>query len=81
MEFARMILTESFNMRCTTAKFVPWLLTNDQKLRPKNMCLHLWEMANEDPTFICISRIIMGDECWIYGYDPETKQQLSQWKS
>jgi vacuolar-type H+-ATPase subunit B/Vma2 len=23
MEFARMILTESFNMRCTTAKFVP----------------------------------------------------------
>ncbi|PNF34008.1 hypothetical protein B7P43_G04649 [Cryptotermes secundus] len=23
----------------------------------------------------------MGDESWIYGYDPETKQQLSQWKS
>jgi hypothetical protein len=23
----------------------------------------------------------MGDENWIYGYEPETKQQLSQWKS
>jgi hypothetical protein len=22
----------------------------------------------------------MGDESWIYGYDPETKQQSSQWK-
>jgi hypothetical protein len=28
-----------------------------------------------------ISRITMGDKSWIYGYDPETKQQLSQWKS
>jgi hypothetical protein len=23
----------------------------------------------------------MVDESWIYGYDPETKQQLSQWRS
>jgi hypothetical protein len=23
----------------------------------------------------------MGEKSWIYGYDPETKQQLSQWKS
>jgi hypothetical protein len=23
----------------------------------------------------------MDDESWIYGYDPETKQQLLQWKS
>jgi hypothetical protein len=23
----------------------------------------------------------MGDESWIYGYDPETKQHPSQWKS
>ena len=26
-------------------------------------------------------RIITGDESWIYGYDPETKQQSSQWKN
>ena len=25
--------------------------------------------------------MITGDESWCYGYDPETKQQSSQWKS
>jgi histone-lysine N-methyltransferase SETMAR len=28
-----------------------------------------------------MSRIITGDESWVYGYDPETKRQSSQWKS
>jgi hypothetical protein len=23
----------------------------------------------------------MGDKSWIYGYDPETNQQLSQWNN
>jgi hypothetical protein len=27
-----------------------------------------------------MSRIIAGDESWIYSYDAETKQQLLQWK-
>jgi len=26
-------------------------------------------------------QIITGDETWVYGYDPETKRQSSQWKS
>jgi hypothetical protein len=43
------------------------------------MCLELQEKANKDPAFI--SRIITGDESWIDSYDPETKQQSSQWKS
>jgi hypothetical protein len=72
-------LTENLNMSCIAAKFVPWLLTNDQKQQHVNICLELWKKANEDPTFI--SWIITGDKNWIYGYDPETKQQLSQWKS
>lgn len=28
-----------------------------------------------------MSMIITGDESWIYGYDPETKFQSSQWKT
>jgi hypothetical protein len=54
------ILTENVNMHRTAAKFVPWLLKNDQKQWRANMCLELQEKANEDPTFI--TRIIMGDE-------------------
>jgi hypothetical protein len=73
------ILTESVNMRRIAAKFDPRLLTNDQKQRCVNVCLEVREKATEDPNFI--SRIIKGDESWIYGYDPETKQKSSQWKS
>jgi hypothetical protein len=65
------ILKENLNMRHIAAKFVPWLLTNDQKQRHVNVCLELWVKANKDPT--SISRIITDDESWIYGYDPETK--------
>ena len=32
-----------------------------------------------DPNFL--SRVITGDESWLYNYDPETKQQSSQWKT
>jgi hypothetical protein len=60
-------------MRRIAAKFVPQLLTNDQKQQRLNVCLELQEKTNKDPTFI--SRIITGDESLIYGYDPETKQQ------
>jgi len=28
-----------------------------------------------------MGQIITGDETWVYGYDPETKRQPSQWKS
>jgi hypothetical protein len=73
------ILTENLNMRYIAAKFVTRPLTNDQTQRRVNVCLELCEKANEDPAFI--SRIIMGEEGWSYGYDPETKQEESQWKS
>jgi hypothetical protein len=72
-------LNRTFNMRHIAAKFFPRLLRNDQKQQHVNMRLELLEKANEDAAFI--SRIIMGDESWISGYDPETKQQLSQWKN
>jgi len=27
-----------------------------------------------------MSLVITGGKCWVYGYDPETKQMSSQWK-
>jgi hypothetical protein len=58
-------------MCCIATKYVPRLLTNDQKQWRVNLCLELQEKANKNPTFISISGI-MGDESWIYNYDPET---------
>jgi hypothetical protein len=41
-------------------------------------CRELLQHAEKDATFL--PNIITGDESWVYGYDPETKQMSSQWK-
>ncbi|KAJ4427363.1 hypothetical protein ANN_24984 [Periplaneta americana] len=38
----------------------------------------LLDTANTDPGFL--NTVITGDESWVYGYDPGTKRQSSQWK-
>ena len=35
-------------------------------------------MVSDDENVL--KKVITGDESWVYGYDPETKQQSSQWK-
>jgi len=66
-------------MHGVAAKFVPRILTADQKQQRVNFCTELRQLASDDENFL--SRVITGDESWVYGYDPETKQQSSQWKS
>ena len=61
------------------AKFVPRLLTNEQRERRLQACFELQNQLKEDPDFF--SKVITGDESWCYGYDPKTKQQSSQWKT
>jgi len=66
-------------MHRIAAKFVPRLLTPEQKEHHIAVCQEFRQNALDDPSFM--SRVITGDESWVYGYDPETKQQFSQWKS
>ena len=49
-----------------------------QKELQKEISEDMLDLANHDPEFI--KTIITGDETWVYGYDPETKFQSSQWK-
>ena len=72
------ILTEDLNPRRASAKFGPTLLTEQQKELRKEISEDMLDLANHDPEFI--KTIITGDETWVYGYDPETKFQSSQWK-
>jgi len=72
------ILADNLNMRHISARFVPRLLSDDQKAHRISVCSELKQQARDNPIFI--SNVITGDETWVYGYDPETKQQLSQWK-
>ena len=73
------ILTEELGMHCVRAKFVPRILTADQMQQRVSVCTELRQLASDDETFL--SRVITGDESWVYVYEPETKRQSSQWKS
>jgi len=73
------ILTEDLKMLRVKSKFVPRLLSVEQKQQGLDVCLDLKENTANNPSFL--SNVIMGDETWVYAYDPENKIQSSQWKS
>jgi hypothetical protein len=52
-------------------------LTAGQKQQRVNVCEEL-QIASDDAALL--SRVITGEEGWIAGYDPETKQQSCQCK-
>ena len=66
-------------MHQIAAKFVPRVLTQDQKDIRVAICQELKETVINDPTLLL--NIITGDESIVYAYDPEIKLQSSQWKS
>ena len=73
------ILTEELHMKRVAAKFVPCLLSEDQRANRLDVCREMKDQLKTDPDFL--SKTITGDESWCYRYDPETKQQSSRWKS
>jgi hypothetical protein len=71
------ILTTKLEMHWVASKFVPRLLTQDQRGSQVANCQEHLDRASEDENFL--KRIITSDETWVYGYDMETKIQSSQW--
>jgi len=69
------IFTEKLQMNHVSAKFVPHLLTDDQKENRVEISQELLVNANGNENFL--KNIITGDETWVYGYDVETKMQSS----
>jgi hypothetical protein len=50
----------------------------EQKQLRLEVSQDMLDYANRDTEFLNI--VITGDESWVYGYDPETKAQSSQWQ-
>jgi len=73
------ILTKDLGMRHVASKLVPRLLTEDQRKSRLTVCQDLKRELENDPNFL--SRVTTGDEIWCYGFDPESKQASSQWKT
>jgi hypothetical protein len=61
-----------------SAKFIR-VLKVEQKHQHSSISLELQDCATSDSSFL--GNVIMGDEIWVYGYDPETRVQRSQCKS
>ena len=66
-------------MKRVAVKFVPRLLSEDQRASRLDVCREMKDQLKTDPDFL--SKIIIGDESWCYAQDLKTKQQSSQWKS
>jgi len=64
-------------MHRVAAKFVPHLLTEEQKQNRVTISQELLDRSNTDENFL--KNVVTGDETWVYGYDVETKVQSSQW--
>jgi len=71
------IFAEKLQMRRVSAKFVPRLLTDDQKENRVEISQELPTSANSNENFL--KNITTGDETSVYGYDVETKMQSSRW--
>jgi len=71
------IFTEKLQMRRVSAKFMPHLLTDDQKKNRVEISQELLANANGNENFL--KNTIPGGETWVYRYDVETKIQSSQW--
>ena len=74
----REIFNKILGMTRVCAKFIPKLLTTEQKDLRSEIAQDNLEMLSDNENVL--KKVITGDESWVYGYDPETKQQSSHWK-
>lgn len=74
----RTILHEHLSMTRLCARWVPRLLTTEEqetRVAVSRQFLRRYSRENDD----FLDRIITCDETWLWLFDPETKQQSSQW--
>ena len=70
------IFTDVLGMKLATAKIVPKLLNFKQKQRRMDITQEMLTTFNDDPDLL--KKVITGNKSWVYGYNIETRVQLSQ---
>lgn len=76
---AHEILHNRLKMRRIAARWVPHLLTAEQMARRVEWCEEMLQQYRRGNAR-AIRNIVTGDETWVYTYDPESKQQSTQWQ-
>ena len=72
------ILSEKLHMKKLSARWVPRLLTLDQKrirMQDSQHCLNRFQRNKVD----FLQRFVTTDETWVHHYTPESKIQSKQW--
>jgi histone-lysine N-methyltransferase SETMAR len=77
-ERVRYILNEELDMKKPCVRWVPRLLTADQKRTSMAISEQCLECFNKIKTAF-VRRFIIMDETWIHHYTPESKQQSKRW--
>lgn len=72
------ILHNELHMNKLCARWVPRILTPEQKRNRMTMSQRALELYNKNPADF-LRRFITMDETWIHHYTPESKQQSKQW--
>ena len=74
---AQKLLTEDLKMKKLCAKWIPQILTEEQKGLRMNICCQHRRGFRRDPTFL--QRIVAADETWVHSFEPELKRQSAEW--
>lgn len=77
--FMQCNLSDNLGMRCIAAKFISITLSSDHKVC--HVTVHDELKIGPRDNYSFIFNIVTGNETWVYNYEPETKQQSTQWKS
>jgi [histone H3]-lysine36 N-dimethyltransferase SETMAR len=72
------ILHEELGVTKLVSRWIPHLLTEEQKAVRVNWCRKTLERFNKGSSKNVYS-IVSGDESWIYSYEPENKRQSAVW--
>lgn len=71
------IITEDLKMRKLCAKWIPHILTDEQKGLRMNLCSKHRRRFRRNPS--SLERIIAADETWVHCFEPELKRQSAEW--
>jgi histone-lysine N-methyltransferase SETMAR len=80
IERVQNILHEKLGMKKLSARWVPRLLTVEQKRNRMTTSEHCLAMFKRNPKEF-LRRFVTVDETWIHHYTPEMKEQSKQWTS
>jgi histone-lysine N-methyltransferase SETMAR len=73
------IMNNHLGMKKVCTRWVPKLLTPLQRANRVDCCQELLEESEADSSNFS-DRIVTGDECWVYHYDPLTQMEAKVWK-